>query len=434
MAYGKERGRAGGRKGPAAWKLPCTMGLGLAARLGARLRQGCLAALCAGSLLWGPAGAAGTGMAAGVVTGVVTAGVVLAPRQAEAALVSAKQEQEMGQAAARQLEQQYGVWQDPAQQARLERIGRSLVAQSERKDQPFQFKILNSPDVNALACPGGYIYVFRGLLDYMPDDAELAGVLGHEIGHVVKRHTVRQMEKNMWTQLAAVLAGVATGSGDVMMAGMVVTDALAAGYSRADESQADRCGFDYALKAGYSPYGILITMHKLQQLAAEYGNPGWGLFDSHPDPEERIRGMNKLLAKLSVTPQPVPRDDGTADVVETAGGKRWRFTFRESAGNNTPAYRADLLAGALYQVKRRGPVDPARFIVQDQGDQAVLYYEDLSLLTVSRQDAGTRTPAVYARDVAASLRDWATLVNGTGQEKSGNGRTQASANKEDRPS
>lgn len=251
------------------------------------------------------------------------------------------------------MEQQYGVWQDPAQQARLERIGRSLVAQSERKDQPFQFKILNSPDVNALACPGGYIYVFRGLLDYMPDDAELAGVLGHEIGHVVKRHTVRQMEKNMWTQLAAVLAGVATGSGDVMMAGMVVTDALAAGYSRADESQADRCGFDYALKAGYSPYGILITMHKLQQLAAEYGNPGWGLFDSHPDPEERIRGMNKLLAKLSVTPQPVPRDDGTADVVETAGGKRWRFTFRESAGNNTPAYRADLLAGALYQVKRR---------------------------------------------------------------------------------
>ena len=235
MAYGEERGRAGGRKGPAAWKLPCTMGLGLAARLGARLRQGCLAALCAGSLLWGPAGAAGTGMAAGVVTG-----VVLAPRQAEAALVSAKQEQEMGQAAARQLEQQYGVWQDPAQQARLERIGRSLVAQSERKDQPFQFKILNSPDVNALACPGGYIYVFRGLLDYMPDDAELAGVLGHEIGHVVKRHTVRQMEKNMWTQLAAVLAGVATGSGDVMMAGMVVTDALAAGYSRADESQADR--------------------------------------------------------------------------------------------------------------------------------------------------------------------------------------------------
>jgi beta-barrel assembly-enhancing protease len=354
------------------------------------LRRCCLAVLCALPLLLG---------------------VTAAPATTEAALISEKQEQDMGRAAAQQLEQKYGVWQDPVQQARLERIGRSLVAQSERKNQPFQFKILNTPDVNALACPGGYIYVFRGLLDYMPDDAELAGVLGHEIGHIVKRHTVKQMEKNMWTQLAAVLAGVATGNGDVLMAGMVVTDALAAGYSRADESEADRCGFTYSLQAGYSPYGILITMYKLQQLAAEYGNPGWGLFDSHPEPEERIRSMNKLLDKLQVTPKPVTMENGTAAVEETVGGKTWRFTFTEGSGNNTPAYRAELLAGALYQVKRRGPVDPAKFIVFDQGDKATLYYDDLSLLTLSRNDAGARTPSAYARDVAASLRDWAALVN-----------------------
>ena len=335
----------------------------------------------------------------------------------QAAMIGEEREIEMGRAAGQQLEREYGVYQDPGQQARLERIGRSLAAQCERRNLPFQFKILNTPEVNALACPGGFIYVFKGLLDYMPDDAELAGVLGHEIGHVAKRHTVKQIEKNMWTQMASILAGIATGSADVMMAGMVVTDALAAGYSRADESAADRCGFEYALKAGYSPYGILITMYKLQQLSGEYGNPGWGLFDSHPEPEERVRRMKGLLETLQVTPQPVANADGTADVVETHDGRTWRFTFTGPANGNKAEYRADILAGALYQVKRRGPVQPERFIVYDRGGEATVFYDDLQLLTVPKQDAGSRSPADYAKQAAAGFREWAVLANA---ERAGN--------------
>lgn len=335
----------------------------------------------------------------------------------QAAMIGEEREIEMGRAAGQQLEREYGVYQDPGQQARLERIGRSLAAQCERRNLPFQFKILNTPEVNALACPGGFIYVFKGLLDYMPDDAELAGVLGHEIGHVAKRHTVKQIEKNMWTQMASILAGIATGSADVMMAGMVVTDALAAGYSRADESAADRCGFEYALKAGYSPYGILITMYKLQQLSGEYGNPGWGLFDSHPEPEERVRRMKGLLETLQVTPQPVANADGTADVVETHDGRTWRFTFTGPANGNKAEYRADILAGALYQVKRRGPVQPERFIVYDRGGEATVFYDDLQLLTVTKQDAGSRSPADYAKQAAAGFREWAVLANA---ERAGN--------------
>ena len=330
----------------------------------------------------------------------------------QAAMIGEEREIEMGRAAGQQLEREYGVYQDPGQQARLERIGRSLAAQCERRNLPFQFKILNTPEVNALACPGGFIYVFKGLLDYMPDDAELAGVLGHEIGHVAKRHTVKQIEKNMWTQMASIL-----GSADVMMAGMVVTDALAAGYSRADESAADRCGFEYALKAGYSPYGILITMYKLQQLSGEYGNPGWGLFDSHPEPEERVRRMKGLLETLQVTPQPVANADGTADVVETHDGRTWRFTFTGPANGNKAEYRADILAGALYQVKRRGPVQPERFIVYDRGGEATVFYDDLQLLTVTKQDAGSRSPADYAKQAAAGFREWAVLANA---ERAGN--------------
>ena len=334
---------------------------------------------------------------------------------AEAGMISEKQEIEMGKAAAERIEARYGVINDTQIAERIERIGQSLVDVCGRKNIKYSFKVLNTDDVNALACPGGYIYVFKGLLDYMPSDAELAGVMGHEIGHVVKRHTVHQLEKNMWTQLAAILAGAATGNGDVLAMGMVVGDALAAGYSRADESAADREGFAYTLKAGYSPYAMLVTMHKLQELALEYGNPGWGIFDSHPDPEQRIRNMYKLMDPLKMTPSPVSGTDGTASVKETFGpdGKEtWEFRIAAAAGGNKPLYRAELLAGALYQVRQKEKVEPAHFIVFETSDKAEIYYEDIQIHTVWRQDAaGFSEAGGYASYCVECFREWADKVN-----------------------
>ena len=332
---------------------------------------------------------------------------------AEAGMISEKQEIEMGKATARQIEARYGVLNDPQITDRVNRIGQSLVDVCGRKNLTYTFKVLNTEDVNALACPGGFIYVFKGLVDYMPSDAELAGVLGHEIGHVVKRHTVHQLEKNMWTQLAAILAGVASGNGDVMAMGMVVGDALAAGYSRADESAADREGFAYTVKAGYSPYAMLVTMHKLQELAAEYGNPGWGIFDSHPDPAQRIRNMYKLMDPLKMTPSPVSNTDGTASVQEVFenGKDKWEFRIAAAAGGNKPMYRAELLAGALYQIRQKGNVEPSHFIVFEASDKAEIYYEDIQIYTVFRQDtAGTSGIGAYAADCVEQFRNWAEKV------------------------
>ena len=333
---------------------------------------------------------------------------------AEAGMISEKQEVEMGKSVAQRIEARYGVLNDPLITDRVSRIGQSLVDVCGRKNLTYTFKVLNTEDVNALACPGGYIYVFKGLLDYMPSDAELAGVLGHEIGHVVKRHTVHQLEKNMWTQLAAILAGAATGNGDVLAMGMVVGDALAAGYSRADESAADREGFSYTVKAGYSPYAMLVTMHKLQELAAEYGNPGWGIFDSHPDPEQRIRNMYKLMEPLKIKPSPVTDMDGTASVQEVFGadGELWDFRIAAAAGGNKPAYRAELLAGALYQVRQKGKIEPSHFIVFESSDKAEIYYEDIQIYTVYRQDAaGFSGIGACAADCVERLRTWADKVN-----------------------
>lgn len=335
-------------------------------------------------------------------------------RPAEAGMISEKQEIEMGRATARQIEARYGVLNDPQITDRVNRIGQSLVDVCGRKNLTYTFKVLNTEDVNALACPGGFIYVFKGLVDYMPSDAELAGVLGHEIGHVVKRHTVHQLEKNMWTQLAAILAGVASGNGDVLAIGMVVGDALAAGYSRADESAADREGFAYTVKAGYSPYAMLVTMHKLQELAAEYGNPGWGIFDSHPDPAQRIRNMYKLMDPLKITPSPVLGTDGIASVKETFGNSKevWSFDIAAAAGGNKPMYRAELLAGSLYQVRQKDKIEPSHFIVFESNDKAEIYYEDIQLYTVYKQDAaGFAGIGACAADCVERFREWAEKVN-----------------------
>lgn len=339
--------------------------------------------------------------------------------EAQAGLIGQKQELEMGAAAARQIEAKYGVLQDPQIAERVERIGQSLAAVCGRKDLRYSFKVLNTEDINALALPGGHIYVFKGLLDYMPSDAELAGVLGHEIGHVVKRHTIHQIEKNMWTQLAAVLAGAATGNGDILAMGIVVSDALAAGYSRADETAADREGFAYTLKAGYSPYAMLVTLHKLQELAGQEGNPGWGLFDSHPAPEQRIKNIQKLLGSLSIVPVMTVKEDGTAVLEEKddRGETLWQFVIGTAGGGNKPEYRAQLLAGALYQVRQKEQVDPTHFIVHDEGKRATIYYEDTQLLTVYLQDgAGFTDAGTYANYCAGLFRDWAELVNSAGNQ------------------
>lgn len=183
--------------------------------------------------------------------------------------------------------------------------------------------MLNSDEVNALACPGGFIYVFKGLIDYMPSDAELAGVLGHEITHVVKKHTVHQIEKQLLTTLAFAIVT----KGDLGIAGLA-TQALAAGYSRTDERGADKGGFNLCVAAGYNPYSVVLTINKLEDLAKEQGNPGYGIFSSHPEPEERLKRVMKQIKALKVHPEITLNEDNTARVHEGD----WGFNITQTVG------------------------------------------------------------------------------------------------------
>ena len=323
---------------------------------------------------------------------------------AEAGMISLEDEIKMGRETAQSLEAKYGLSQDYYLNERVDRIGQRLAAVCGRNEITYSFKVLNSNEVNALACPGGFIYVFKGLMDYMPSDTELAGVLGHEVGHVAKKHTVHSIEKQLWTSLILLAATRGQGLGLVQAA----QQALFAGYSRTDERGADKEGVNNTIKAGFNPYAMLITVQKLDDLSKQGGGANYGLFSSHPEPEERVKRVLKQLKEYNIHPDVTVVDDNHATVTEG----NWRFDINQSIGNTKAKYRAYMLAGGLWNVRQRGKVNPNYFVVYDNGSYAHIYYDDIQVLTLYTQDAGAWGSAgAYASACVDMLRDWAVIAN-----------------------
>ena len=322
----------------------------------------------------------------------------------EAGMISLEDEIKMGRETAQSLEAKYGLSQDYYLNERVDRIGQRLAAVCGRNEITYSFKVLNSNEVNALACPGGFIYVFKGLMDYMPSDTELAGVLGHEVGHVAKKHTVHSIEKQLWTSLILLAATRGQGLGLVQAA----QQALFAGYSRTDERGADKEGVNNTIKAGFNPYAMLITVQKLDDLSKQGGGAKYGLFSSHPEPEERVKRVMKQLKAYDIHPDVTVADDNHATVTEG----NWRFDINQSIGNTKAEYRAYMLAGGLWNVRQRGKVNPNYFVVYDNGSYAHIYYDDIQVLTLYTQDAGAWGSAgAYASACVDMLRDWAVIAN-----------------------
>ena len=325
---------------------------------------------------------------------------------AQAGMISLEQEIEMGRETAKSLEAQYGLYQDDAMQERVNRIGQRLAAVSGRTEIAYSFKVLNHSEVNALACPGGFIYVFKGLIDYMPSDTELAGVLGHEVGHVAKKHTVNSIEKQLWTTLALIVA--TGGRGGMSLIG-AAQQALFAGYSRTDERGADKEGFYNTVNAGFNPYAMLITANKLEDLAEQGGGASYGLFSSHPEPVERVKRIQKYLKEYDIAPMVVLNENGVATIKESD----WTFNISQDVGSTKAEYRAYMLAGSLWVARQRGEINPDYFVVYDNGSSAHIYYDDIQLLTVYNQDAVGISPnaGAYAAACTKMLREWASIAN-----------------------
>jgi len=204
--------------------------------------------------------------------------------------------------------QQYGFYDAPALQEYVQKVGDKLAGISHRKNLIFRFTVLDSNEINAFALPGGYIYITRGMLAYLSDEAELAAVLGHEIGHVTARHAVRQQSNAAATGLlAAVLASQAgfAGAGDLLN---TIGTALVRGYGRENELESDRLGAEYLAKSDYDPLAMIEVIAVLKnqetydkEIAKKEGREPrayHGVFATHPDNDKRLQEVISRAKKL----------------------------------------------------------------------------------------------------------------------------------------
>jgi predicted Zn-dependent protease len=217
--------------------------------------------------------------------------------------ISTDQEIRLGLESAPEMARQMGG-EVPASDPRtmeVQKIGQYLVAHTKAADSPWKFKfhlIADTKSINAFALPGGQVFITLGLLNELQNEAQLAGVLGHEMGHVIERHSAEQMAKSQLGQMFVVAVGTAanSGSGGTTNAAMVaamVNHMFQLRYSRNDESEADTWGLKLTEQAGFNPHAMIDVMKILKASAGTAR--GAEIFQTHPNPDLRIQQINAYL-------------------------------------------------------------------------------------------------------------------------------------------
>ncbi len=245
--------------------------------------------------------------------------------------LSPQQEIAMGLAAAPEMEQQFGgELADASVAEAVSRVGQKVVAGSDaaRSEYRYAFHVLRDPEtVNAFALPGGQVFVTAGLLKHLTNEAQLAGVLGHEVGHVVGRHSAEHLAKTQFTQVLVGAAGVAASDdrGDGQRAAAIaamVGSLVNMKFSRKDESEADAFGVKYMSQAGYDPRAMIELMRILKEASGPSRQPEF--LNTHPDPGNREQAIEAEVARLypgGVPSQLVKGDDASfARLRERLGG------------------------------------------------------------------------------------------------------------------
>ncbi len=314
------------------------------------------------------------GMAALALAAAVTAGCASNPvsGRREVTLMSEAEEIAIGQRGDAEIRREMGVYHDEEMQRYVSGVGERIAAVSHRPSLPWTFTVLDVPVVNAFALPGGYVYVTRGLLAHLGDESELAGVLGHEVGHVTARHASQQYTRSATGSLGVLLAsifvpGVAPFS-DVASMGL---GTLFLKYGRDDELESDRLGVEYASKAGWDPESVprfLTTLSRMDAMTTR-GIPTW--LSTHPDPGSRVDKALPLAAKAGEGPRERHRDE----FLRRLEGMTWGDDPSEGVVQANRFLHPDLRIALDF---------PEGWEVQNSSDQVVATLEGEKLLMLFR--------------------------------------------------
>lgn len=255
---------------------------------------------------------------------------------------SSSGERKVGQKMHDELIAEGQAYDDPELQAYVTKIGERLVAESDMPDLDFTFTVIDAPEINAFATPGGFVYVNRGLIAYLNTEAELAGVIGHEIAHVTARHHGRRKSAGITSKVLATTAYVFTGSSAIYEASSMYGAELISGYGRDMELEADGLGAEYMYKAGYEPealldvIGVLKNQEQFMRLkrraAGKSGGSYHGLYASHPRNDKRLKTVIRAANEL---------DDGTYIESPELPGEFRQVTDGLVWGESVAGQRAD---------------------------------------------------------------------------------------------
>lgn len=270
---------------------------------------------------------------------------------ADFVMMSENQELEAGRAADVEVRKQYLVYADEALQNYVNRVGQKLAAHSHRPNLSYHFTVLDSTEINAFALPGGYVYITRGILAYLNSEAELAAVLGHEIGHVTARHGVRQQSAAQAANISLTIASIFVPqlrNQNGQNIGNVVNGALLSGYGREHELQADALGAGYLAATGYDPQAIIQVIGVLKNqetqdaiLAKQEGREArryHGVFATHPDNDTRLKLAVSEAGKQSVAQSFLGHDE----FLHALEGLTFKEASEQGVLRNNVFYQADM--------------------------------------------------------------------------------------------
>lgn len=318
--------------------------------------------------------------------------------KSDVAFMSEASEIKLGKQMHVEITQKMGVYDDYALQQYVQQIGEKLAKASQRPTLDWKFTVLDTDDVNAFATPGGFVYVSRGLLPYLANEAQLAAVLGHEIGHVAARHSVKQQSQSAISGVLSTAAAIFTGQPALGDLANIAGSAIIHGYGREAELEADSLGAEYLARTGYKPEAMIEVVSVLKdqekferdRARAEGRDPHiyHGLFSTHPDNDTRFR--EAVISAGKVEGQATGEAENRDRFLQAINGLAFGSSRRQGMVRDNRFYHADYQFTIAF---------PQGWIMQNDPQQLLVVSPDknsMMLMTAQAPPAGVTSPREFA--------------------------------------